>query len=99
MRIRVLADESWRVVVDCRTTNCDIRFMTDHEIVRKLKKLYAAEDYFPGVLGNPVTFAARWGLPLSKDYLRSLQSGLNASAGKHTFKKARPLRKRKASAR
>jgi len=40
-------------------------------MVRKLKKTYACEDYFPGVLGNPVTFAARWGLPLSKNYLNS----------------------------
>jgi hypothetical protein len=47
--------------------------MTDAQIVRKLKKLYAAEDFFPGVLGNPVVFAARWGLPLSAEYLRSLK--------------------------
>ena len=45
--------------------------MSKAEMVRKLKKTYACEDYFPGVLGNPVTFAARWGLPLSKNYLNS----------------------------
>ena len=40
------------------------------EIVRRLEKATEAEDLFPGVLGNPVTFAARWGLPLSKSYLK-----------------------------
>jgi hypothetical protein len=44
--------------------------MSKAEMFRKLKKAYACEDYFPGVLGNPVTFAARWGLPLSKNYLK-----------------------------
>jgi len=39
------------------------------EMIRRLKEVTADEDkYFPGVLGNPVTFAARWGLPLSKSY-------------------------------
>mgnify|MGYP001618891137 CR=1 FL=1 len=39
------------------------------EMVRRLKEVTADEDkYFPGVLGNPVTFAGRWGLPLSKGY-------------------------------
>ena len=36
------------------------------EMIRRLKEVTADEDkYFPG---NPVTFAARWGLPLSKSY-------------------------------
>src|ERR1051325_6054305 len=40
-------------------------------MVRVLKKATEDEDkYFPGVLGNPVMFAARWGLPLSKSYRR-----------------------------
>ena len=39
------------------------------EMIRRLKEVTADEDkYFPGVLGNPVTFAGRWGLPLSKSY-------------------------------
>ena len=43
--------------------------MSEAEMVRRLRKGTADEDkYFPGVLGNPVTFAARWGLPLSKSY-------------------------------
>lgn len=38
-------------------------------MIRRLKEVTADEDkYFPGVLGSPVTFAARWGLPLSKGY-------------------------------
>ena len=39
------------------------------EMIRRLKEVTADEDkYFPGVLGNPVTFAGRWGLSLSKGY-------------------------------
>ena len=39
------------------------------ERIRRLKEVTADEDnYFPGVLGNPVMVAARWGLPLSKGY-------------------------------
>jgi len=39
------------------------------EMIRRLKEVAELEEkYFPGVLGNPVTFAARWGLPLSKSY-------------------------------
>lgn len=44
--------------------------LSKEEIVRRLEKATECEDYFPGVLGNPVTFAARWGLPLSKSYLK-----------------------------
>ncbi len=43
---------------------------TKIQIVKDLEEAYACEDYFPGVLGNPVTYAARWGLPLSKGYLK-----------------------------
>ena len=47
------------------------RKVSEAEMVRVLKKATADEDkYFPGVLGNPVTFAARWGLPLSRSYRR-----------------------------
>ena len=53
--------------------------MTKEEMVRKLEKAYACEDYFPGVLGNPVTFAARWGLPLSENYLRFKERQLRAA--------------------
>jgi len=42
--------------------------MRKAEMVKRLKEGCEAEPYFPGVLGNPVTFAARWGLPLSKGY-------------------------------
>jgi hypothetical protein len=43
--------------------------VTELEMIRRLKEVTADEDkYFPGVLGNPVTFAGRWGLPLSKSY-------------------------------
>ena len=46
--------------------------MTKEEMVRRLKKGCEAEGYFPGVLGNPVTFAGRWGLPLSRSYMAHL---------------------------
>ena len=53
--------------------------MTKAERVKKLEKAYEAEDLFPGVLGNPVTFAARWGLPLSKSYLKFKERELRAA--------------------
>lgn len=53
--------------------------MTKAERVKKLEGAYACEDYFPGVLGNPVTFAARWGLPLSKGYLQYKERQLRAA--------------------
>jgi len=46
--------------------------MTKAEMVRRIKEGSEAEAYFPGVLGNPVTFAGRWGLPLSNSYLAHL---------------------------
>jgi hypothetical protein len=36
---------------------------------KRQKEGCKAEPYSPGVLGNPVTFAARWGLPLSKNFV------------------------------
>ena len=53
--------------------------LTEAEIVKKLEKAYACEDYFPGFLGNPVTFAARWGLPLSKSYRQFKERELRAA--------------------
>lgn len=53
---------------------------TKEQIVKDLEKAYACEDYFPGVLGNPVTFAARWGLPLSKSYRKFKEHELRAAA-------------------
>ena len=52
--------------------------MTKKEMVKKLERAYACEDYFPGVLGNPVVFAARWGLPLSRSYRKFKQQELRA---------------------
>ena len=43
--------------------------VSEAELIRRLKEVAADEEkYFPGVLGNPVTFAGRWDLPLSKSY-------------------------------
>ena len=52
---------------------------TKAQIVKDLKEAYACEEYFPGFLGNPVTFAARWGLPLSKSYLKFKERELRAA--------------------
>jgi hypothetical protein len=49
--------------------------MTAEEKAQKIarwEKAFAAEEFFPGVLGNPVVFAAKWGLPLSPSYLKDL---------------------------
>ena len=74
--------------------------MTKAEKVRKLERAYACEDYFPGVLGNPVTFAARWGLPLSKGYLKFKERELRAASrsrrarmGRRNGGARRPLRR------
>ncbi|PWU16001.1 MAG: hypothetical protein C5B50_14270 [Verrucomicrobia bacterium] len=56
--------------------------MTEKEIVERIRKGCEAEHLFPGVLGNPVTFAARWGLPLSKGYLRHLARRRSALNGR-----------------
>lgn len=66
------------------------------EMIRRLKEVAADEDkYFPGVLGNPVTFAARWGLPLSKGYrefkakqlARQRRQRPDARNGRHTLRR------------
>jgi hypothetical protein len=39
--------------------------------VRTLEELWAIEDEFPlAFVPDPVHFAAKWGLPLSKSYLK-----------------------------
>ena len=70
--------------------------VSEAEMIRRLKEVTADEDkYFPGVLGNPVTFAGRWGLPLSKGY-RNFKAKLLATQkrrwaksrnGRHTIRR------------
>jgi hypothetical protein len=60
------------------------KLVTKEEMVKKLKEAYACEEYFPGVLGNPVTFAARWGLPLSESYLKFKERELRAANRRRT---------------
>ncbi len=76
--------------------------VTEAEMIRRLKQVAADEDkYFPGVLGNPVTFAARWGLPLSKSYrqfkAKQLAAQKRQSAksgnGKNTLRQRKSLAK------
>jgi len=58
--------------------------MSEAEMVRRIEKASEAEDVLPGVLGmlgNPVTFAARWGLPLSKSYLKHLRKRVAKTNG------------------
>ena len=70
------------------------------ELVKRLEKIYEGEDLFPGVLGNPVTFAARWGLPLSKSYLKHLDARRTAAnrrrSGNGRPASARPRKSTKA---
>jgi hypothetical protein len=68
--------------------------MTKEEMVKRLKEGCEAEPYFPGVLGNPVTFAARWGLPLSKTYMAHLAVRRRKEAnGKSAFARHRKAAK------
>ena len=66
--------------------------MTKEEMVKRLKEGCEAEPYFPGVLGNPVSFAARWGLPLSRSYMTHL------AATRRTDANGKPARARKRKA-
>jgi hypothetical protein len=62
--------------------------MTEKEMVRQIREM---EVLFPGVLGNPVTFAARWGLPLSKSYLGHLKQRRNGiNGGRARVNRRRP---------
>ena len=62
-------------------TSEEIANLTREEKIKRLTEGCEAEHLFPGVLGNPVTFAARWGLPLSKSYIAHL-GALNGQAAK-----------------
>ena len=62
--------------------------MTKVEMVRNLEAAYACEGCFLGVLGNPVTFAARWGLPFSKSYLKFKEQELRAGRRQRKAAKA-----------
>ena len=69
--------------------------MTKEEMVKRIREGCDAEEYFPGVLGNPVTFAARWGLPVSKSYLTHLAARRRKTGnGKHSSSARGARRKR-----
>jgi hypothetical protein len=55
--------------------------MTEKERLERIREM---ERLFPGVLGNPVTFAGRWGLPLSKGYFNNAQTRRNGVNGKRS---------------
>jgi hypothetical protein len=59
---------------------------------RSLEELWAIEDEFPAVCGpNPVTYAARYGLKLSKRYLKYLdEQKANGKATKTNSRKRKP---------
>ena len=81
------------------------KILSKAEIVRRIMEGSEAEVLFPGVLGmlgNPVTFAARWGLPLSKSYrkfkereLRAANRRRRAPVTRRTSNGASPSRRRK----
>ena len=59
------------------------KILSEAEMVRRILKGAEGEEVFPGVLGmlgNPVTFGARWGLPLSKSYLKFKERELRAAS-------------------
>jgi len=61
--------------------------LSKEEIVRRIEKASEAEDLYPGILGrlgNPVAFASRWGLPLSKSYLKFKERELRAAKSART---------------
>jgi hypothetical protein len=65
---------SWSLIaLDKRAAKDDDSDMTKEEEIAQLKEAFAAEEFFPGVLGNPVVFAAKWGLPLSRSYVKDLE--------------------------
>lgn len=50
-----------------------------------LEELWAIEDEFPAVCGpSPTSYAARYGLKLSKNYLKHLSRRRANSNGKHS---------------
>jgi hypothetical protein len=68
------------------------------ELIRHLREVAADEiKYFPGVLGNPVTYAARWGLPLSKSYLAHKAKELRAVKRSIAKSNAKPKSTRRAA--
>jgi hypothetical protein len=67
--------------------------MTKEQVVKRLEKGCEAEDYFPGVLGNPVIFAARWGLSLSKAYMADLPARRRKLANGKPTRQRHPSRR------
>ena len=68
------------------------KVLSKAEMVRRIEKASEAEELFPGILGmlgNPVTFAARWGLPLSKSYLKHVRKPGAKANGKATIARLR----------
>lgn len=52
--------------------------------LRSLEELWAIEDEFPAVCGpSPISYAARYGLKLSKNYLEHLRRRANGN-GNHS---------------
>ena len=69
------------------------KILSEAEMVRRILKGAEGEEVFPGVLGmlgNPVTFAARWGLPLSKSYLKFKERELRAANRRRRAPVTRP---------
>ena len=61
------------------------KVLSKAEMAQRIEKASEAEDVFPGVLGmlgNPVAFGARWGLPLSKAYLKQVRERNAKANGK-----------------
>jgi AraC-like DNA-binding protein len=63
--------------------------LSQEEVIRRLREVTADEaEYFPGVLGNPESFATRWGLTTSRVYSRFKKQQKLAERSKEALRKA-----------
>jgi len=59
--------------------------------LRSIEELWAVEDEVPAVCGpSPVSYAARYGLNLSKRYLEHLRRKANGNAKRPTPRRRKP---------
>jgi hypothetical protein len=48
--------------------------VTLEEKIRRFNEATAAEEYLIGVVADPVHYSIKWGIPLSKKYLKDLEN-------------------------
>jgi len=66
--------------------------------IRTLKELWAIEDEFPlALVPDPVHFSLKWGIPLSKSYLKYRHARDAKANGKTGLTPSRRVRRNRAS--